>query len=153
MICLQNDAVLSLSLCLFSCKVFIPYFCGSSFPYIVHFIASEPSIRTFQGNHLNACPIKTLRQVVERAMSCEITVQVSFSHKYDQFSWCSALNVNVVVTFPDICPFRCLHNSVVFPEILLSSVRSYWKYSQGVFTPRDPWLADQSTFSPQTPHS
>jgi len=86
-------------------------------------------------------------------MSCEITVQVFFPHKYGQFSWCSALNVEVAVTFPDIFPFRCLHDSVVFSETLLSNVRSYWKYSQGVFTPRDPRLVNQSAFSPQTSHS
>ena len=124
-----------------------------SFPYIVISIAFQPFICMFQENHLDACPIKTFLEVVERAMSCEITVHMSFSYKCGQFSWCNALIVEAVVIFPDMSPFRCLHNSILFPETLLSSVGSYLKYSRGVFTPRDPWLADQSTFSPRTFHS
>ena len=92
-------------------------------------------------------------EVVERVVSCEIIVHVSFSHKCGQFSWCSALNVEEVVTFLDISPSRHLHDSVVFPEPILSGVGSYLKYSRGVFAPQDPRLADQFTFSPQTPHS
>ena len=51
-----------------------PLFLGGSFPYITHSIASQLSICTSQGN------IKTLLEVVERAMSCEVTVYVSFPH-------------------------------------------------------------------------
>ena len=102
---------------------------------------------------MDACPIRTLLDVVERAVSCEIIVHVSFSHKCGQFSWCSALNVEVVATFLDISPFRHLHDSVVFLEPILSDVGSYLKYSRGVFAPRDPRLVGQFTFSPQTPHS
>ena len=83
------------------------------------------------------CPIKTLLVVVERPMSCEITIQVSFPHKCGQFSWYNALNMEVV-TFLDISSSCCLHDSVVFLEALLSSVGNYLKYSQGVFAPRDP---------------
>ena len=84
---------------------------------------------------------------------CEITVQVSFPHKCSQFSWCSELNVNVAITFLDISSFRCLHDSVVFLEALLSGVGSYLKYSQGVFAPRDPQSTNQSAFSPRSSHS
>ena len=108
-------------------------FIWGSFPYIVISIASQPFICTFQENHLDACPIRTLLEVVERTMSCEITVHMSFSYKCGQFSWCNALIMEVVVIFPDISPFRCLHDSILFPETLLSSVGSYLKYSQGVF--------------------
>ena len=107
----------------------------------------------FQGNHLDACPITTLLEVVERAVSCEITIHVSFPHKYGQFSWCNALNVEVAVTFLDISPFHCLRNSVVFLEPLLFGVGSYLKYSRGVFAPSDPQSTDQFAFSPRTPHS
>ena len=124
-----------------------PLFLWDSFPFIVPLIASQPSLCTFQGNHLDACPIKTLLELVERAVSYE-TIQVSFPHKCGQFSWCSALNVEVAITF--LASFRYLHDFVVFPETLLSDVGSYLKYSQGVFTPRDPQSADQSTFSPWT---
>ena len=81
-----------------------------------------------QENNLDACPIRTFLEVAERALSYEVTVQVSFSHKCGQFSWCSALNVEVVVTFSDISPFRCLHDSIVFPRALLFIARSYIKY-------------------------
>ena len=142
---------LSLSLCLFSSKVFIPYFCGG--PFLIQSIISQPSICTFQGNHLDACPIRTFLEVVEKDMSCEIIVYVSFPHKCGQFSWCSALNVKVAVTFLNISPFHCLHDSVVFLKALLSSVGSYLMYSRGVFPPRDPQSADQFTFSTRTSHS
>ena len=46
-----------------------PLFLGVSFLYIVHFLASQPSICTFQGNSLDAYPIKILLYVVKRAMS------------------------------------------------------------------------------------
>ena len=55
-----------------------PLFLWDSFPYIVPPIASQLSICMFQGNHLDACPIKTLLEVVERVVSYE-NVQVSFS--------------------------------------------------------------------------
>ena len=142
---------LSLSLCLFSSKVFIPYFCGG--PFLIQSIISQPSICTFQGNHLDACPIRTFLEVVERAISCEITIHVSFPHICGQIYWCSVLNVEMAVIFPDISRFHCLHDFVVFPETLLFDARSYLKYSQGVFTPQDPRSADQSAFSPQTSHS
>ena len=127
-----------------------PLFLWDSFPFIVSPIASQPSICTFQGNHLDVCPIKTLLEVVERAVSCEI-VQVSFPHKCNQFNCCSALKVEVAVTF--LASFYYLHDSVVFPETLLSSVGSYLKYSQGVFASRDPRSVDQFAFSPRTSHS
>ena len=78
---------------------------------------------------MDACPIKTLLEVVETAMSCEDTVQVSFPHKCGQFSWGNALNVEVAVTFPNISSFCCLHGSVIFPEALLSGIINYLKYS------------------------
>ena len=104
-------------------------FMWDSFPYIVISIASQSFICTFQENHLDACPIRTLLEVVERAMSCEIAVHMSFSHKCGQFSLCNALNVEVVVILPDISPFHCLRDSILFPKALLSSVGSYLKYS------------------------
>ena len=127
-----------------------PLFLWDSFPFIASPIASQPSIYMFQGNHLDVCPIKTLLKVVERAVSCE-TVQVSFPHKCSQFNCCSSLNVEVAVTF--LASFYYLHDSVVFPETLLSSVGSYLKYSEGVFAPRDPQSTNQSTFSHRTSHS
>ena len=107
---------------------------------------AQPSICTSQGNNLDACPIRTHLEVVERAVSYEVTVQVFFPHKCNQFNWCSALIMEVVVTFPDISPFRCLHDSVVFPKTLLFSVGSYIKYSRGAFAPRDPRSVDKSAF-------
>jgi len=83
----------------------------------------------------------------------EIIVQVSFPHKCSQFSCCSALNVEVVVTFPDISSFCCLHDSVIFLKTLLSSVGSYIKYSRGAFAPWDPRSADQFAFFPRNSHS
>ena len=130
-----------------------PLFLQVSFLYIFSSIASQLSICTYQGNHLDVCLIRTLLEVVQKAVSCEITVQVSFPHKCGQFNWCSTLNVKVIVAFPDISPFRCLHNSVVLPKALLSGVGSYIKYSQDVFAPRDPRSADQSTLSFRTSHS
>ena len=60
---------------------------------------------------------------------------MSFPHICSQFSCCSALNVEVVVTFPDISFFCCLHDSVIFLKTLLSSVGSYIRYSWGAFAP------------------
>jgi len=37
-------------------------------------IASQPSIYTSQGSNLDACPIKALLEVVERAVSCGVIV-------------------------------------------------------------------------------
>ena len=91
-----------------------------------------------QGNHLDACPInaveracpiRTLLELVERTMSCEVTIQMSFPHKCSQFIWCSALNVEVVVTFLDISSFRCLQDSVVFSKALPFGAGNYLKYS------------------------
>ena len=124
-----------------------------SFPYIVPSVTSQPFTCTIQGNHLDACPIRTLLEVVERAVSCEVTVQISFPHKCGQFNWCSALNVEVVVTFLDISYFHCLHDSIVFLEALLPGVGSYLKYSQGVFAPWDPRSVDRFTLSPWTSYS
>ena len=45
---------------------------------MAHFIASKPSIRMSQRNNLDACPIKTLLEVVEKAVSYGVTVQVFF---------------------------------------------------------------------------
>ena len=56
----------------------ISLFQWGSFPYVVPSVASQPSICTTQGNPLDACPIKTLLEVVERAMSYENTIQVIF---------------------------------------------------------------------------
>lgn len=53
---------------------------GISFLYILSPIASEPSIYIAQGVSLDACPIKALLEVVECAVSYEITVQRSFLH-------------------------------------------------------------------------
>ncbi|KAL0011043.1 hypothetical protein SO802_006151 [Lithocarpus litseifolius] len=51
------------------------------------------------GSNWDACPIMTLLEVVESVMSCGTTVQVSFSHKCSQLSWCRVLNVEVMATF------------------------------------------------------
>ena len=69
-----------------------------------------------------------------------------FPHKCKQFHWCSALNMEVVVTFPNISPFLCLHDYIVFPTALLFNVGSYIKYSQGAFAPWDPRSVDKSVF-------
>ena len=106
---------------------------------MAHFIASKPSICMSQRNNLDACPIRTLLKVVERDVSYGVTVQVFFfSHKCGQFSWCRALNVEVAATFPNISSYHCLHDSVVFPRVLLSGAGSYIRYSRCAFTPRDP---------------
>ena len=129
------------------------FFQRCSFTYIAPFIAFQPSIYTSQRNNLDAYPIKPLLEVLQRAVSCGITVQVSFPHKCSQFNWCKTLNVEVVVTFLDISSFRCLHNSVVFLRALLSGAGSYIKYSQGAFAHQDPQLTGQLTFFPQTFYS
>ena len=54
----------------------------------------------FQGNHLDACSIKAFLEIIGRVVSWENTIQVSFLHKYGQFSGYSAFNVVVAVTFP-----------------------------------------------------
>ena len=125
-------------------------FLWGSFPCIVPSVASQPSICTNSRNPLDASPIKTLLEVLERAMSYENTVQVSFPHKCNRLNSCNALNVEVAITFQDISSFRCLHNSVVFPETLLAGIDNYSKYSRGSFAPRDPQSVDQFAFSPRT---
>ena len=72
---------------------------GVPFLFIVSPNASEPSTYTYQGRNWVACPIKTLLEVGESVMSCETIVLVSFLHKCSQFSWCSALNVEVRTSF------------------------------------------------------
>ena len=58
----------------------IPFLGGISLLYIVPPIASETSTCTTQGISLDACPIRALLELVECAMSYEITVQRSFLH-------------------------------------------------------------------------
>ena len=94
-------------------------FMWGSFPYIVISIAFQPFNFTFQENYLDACPIKTFLEVVERAMSCEITVHMYFSYKCGQFSWCNALIVEVVVIVPDMSPSAAC-------TILFSSLKLYF---------------------------
>ena len=81
-------------------------------------------------------------------MSCEDIVHVSFLHKCSQFSWCSALNVEVAVTFPDISSFHCIRGSVTFFGAPLSGTINYLKYSQDAFAPRDPRFICQFSFLP-----
>ena len=92
-------------------------FLWRSLPYIVPSITSQPSICTILGNPLDACPIKTILEMVEGAVNHENIIQVSFLHKCGQFSWCSALNMEVAVTFPNISFFCCLHGFVAFPQL------------------------------------
>ena len=82
----------------FSCSN--PFPRGICFLYIVSPNASKPSTYTSQGRNWDACPIKTLLEVVESVVSCGTTVQLSFLHKCDQLSWCSVLNVEVMAIFP-----------------------------------------------------
>ena len=70
------------------------------FPYIVPPIAFEPSTCTFEGINLDACPIRTLLEVLKCAMSCGITVQGLFFHYCDQLSWYSILNAEVITILP-----------------------------------------------------
>lgn len=58
-------------------------------------------------------------------MCSRVTIQVSFPHKCGKFSWCKALNVEVIATFPDSSTFCCLHNFSVFHRALLSGAGSY----------------------------
>ena len=67
-------------------SLFSSFYLPTPFPkgflsYIVFSIASQSSTCTSKGNNLDACPIKTLLEVVESVVSCGITVQVSFPHK------------------------------------------------------------------------
>ena len=101
-----------------------------SFPYIVFSVASQPSTCMSKGNHWDACPIKTLQEEVKRAVSCEVIVQVSFPHKCGQLSWCRALNVEVMATFPDIFLFRCLH------DWCPPSCFTFWSRELGKVIPR-----------------
>ena len=73
---------------------------------------SLPSVQ-FLGNLLDAYTIKALLEVVGGDVNCENTVQVSFLHKFVQFNWCNALNVDVAVFFLDISSFCCLHSRPV----------------------------------------
>ena len=122
--------------------------CSSLSPIPTGFISlysPSPYISTFHlynflGKHLDACPFKTLLEVIEGAMSSENTIHMSFLHKRVQFSWCNALNMEVAVTFLDISSFCCLHGSVIFPEALLYGVVNYLKYSRGGFPPRTSYL-------------
>ena len=112
---------------------------------IISLYSPSPYISTFHlynflGKHLDACPIKTLLEVIKGAMSCENTIQMSFLHKRGQFSLCNALNMEMAVTFLDISSFCCLHGSVIFPEALLYGVVDYLKYSRGGFPPRTSYL-------------
>ena len=50
------------------------------FLYIVPLIASEPSTCTSHCSNLDACPIKTLLEVVDCVISYRATIQGSFSH-------------------------------------------------------------------------
>ena len=83
-------------------------------------------------------------------MSYKDTIQVSFPHKCSQFSWCSTLNVEVAVTFPDISFFHCLHYSITFLGAPLSSMVDYLKYSRDASAPRDRRFTCQFPFSPQS---
>ena len=75
-----TESFLVFTLDTFFLEIVHPLFLGGSFPYIAHFPTSQLFICTFQGNSLNACPIRTLLNVVERVVICEITVQESFPH-------------------------------------------------------------------------
>ena len=99
---------------------------------------------------MNTCPIKTLLEVVRGAVSCEDTIQMSFLHKCGQFSLCSALNVEVIVTFWDISSFRFLHGSVTFPGAPLFSMANCLKYFRDASAPREPRSTCQFPFSPQS---
>ena len=92
----QVDTLLSLVLLLFP----NPFPRGVSFLYIVSPNASDPSTYTSQGCNWDACPIKTLLEVVESVVCCGTTVQVSFPYKCSQLSRCSALSAEVMTTFP-----------------------------------------------------
>ena len=83
-------------------------------------------------------------------MSCEDTVHVSFLHKCSQFSWCSALNVKVAVTFLDISSFHCIHGSVIFFGAPLSGTIDYLKYSRDASAPRDPRFICRFSFLPRS---
>ena len=74
--------------------------------------------------------------MVESVISCGAIVQVSFPHKCGQISRCSALNVEVMATFPDISFLLCLHVSIVFLNVLLSSAGSQLRNSRDAFAPR-----------------
>ena len=80
--------------------------------YEGNFLIQSPPIHPnippvqFLGNLLDACPSKTLLEVIGRTVSQENTIQVSFLHKCSRFSWCSAFNVVVAVTFRAIYSFR-----------------------------------------------
>ena len=126
------------------------HFCGGHF--LIQFAPIRPSLPSVQflGNPLDACPIKTLLEVVGGAMSCEDTVQVSFPHKCDQFSWCNALNLEGAITFLDISFLCCLHSSFTFLGAPLSSMVDYLKYSQDASAPRGPQFMHQFPFSPRS---
>ena len=124
-----------------------------SFPYIVFSVASQPSTCMSKGNHWDACPIKTLLEEVKRVMSCGVTIQVFFPHKCSQLSWCRALNVEVMVTFPDISLFRCLHDFGALHRALFSGVGNWVRYSQGAFASRVPRTMVLLASSPQISYS
>ena len=52
-----------------------------------------------QGSNWDVYPIRILLEVVESVLRCGTIIQVSFPHKCGQLNWCSALNVEVIVSF------------------------------------------------------
>ena len=136
---------LSLSFSRIACPIL-----WGSFPYIVPSITSQPSIYTISRILFGCFPIKTLLDVVGGTVSCEDTVQVSFLHKCGQFSWCSALNVKVAVTFPAISSFHYLQDFVTFLGAQLSSMVDYLNYFQGASTPWGPQSTHRFPFSPRS---
>ena len=61
-----------------------------------------------QSSNWDVYSIRILLEVVESVLRCGTTIQMSFSHKCDQLNWCSALNVEVIVSFPRYFLFSLL---------------------------------------------
>ena len=99
----------------------------------------------FLGNPLDACPIKALLEAMRGVVSWDDTIQVSFLHKCGQLIWCSAFNVVVTISFPDISSFHCWYNSATSPEVYLSKMVDSPKHSWGSSTPRESGLLHQSS--------
>ena len=108
---LQWDHVFSF-FSLFSFQISI-YMEITSFYSLFHYIAAF-HLYNFKEIIWMLIPLRPFWRWYRR--DCELwnIVQVSFLHKCGQFSWCSALNVKMTITFLDISSFRCLHSSIAF---------------------------------------
>ena len=90
-----------------------------------------------QGSNWDVYPIRILLEVVESVLRCGTIIQVSFPHKCGQLNWCSALNVEVIVSFSRYFLFSLLaHVFENFHGVLFFCVGGQLRHPRGAFAPR-----------------